>query len=191
VNTSSWRLGPRWLTAGLLLGLALGLAYFFGFPPQPRTFTDPGTGGPDPGAVAVGLPAPPFALETTGGDEIQLESLRGSVVVLNFWATWCAPCELEMPHLEARYRQRSSDEWEILAVNYDEPSAQVAEFGRRLGLSFPLLLDPGGVVQALYRVRGYPTSMFVDRQGLIQIVHIGIMSSDQLDRYLEEMGISL
>jgi peroxiredoxin len=139
--------------------------------------------GPSP---TVGSPAPPFELETPGGETLSLEDFRGQVVLLNFWATWCGPCRLEMPAIQARYERGG---FEVLAVDFDEPAEQVAAFMEELGLTFPALLDPGGEIQRLYQVRGYPSSFFVDENGIIRVQHIGIMSEAQLDGYLTEMGV--
>ncbi len=94
-----------------------------------------------------------------------------------------------MPALEDRYARYKEVGLQVLAVNFDEPLDAVTAFGESFGLSFPLLLDPGGHIQQLYRVRGYPSSYFVDREGVIRIVHIGLMTEGQLDGYLSELGI--
>jgi peroxiredoxin len=78
----------------------------------------------------------------------------------------------------------------VLGVDFDEPEADVRSFRDELGLTFPLLLDPGAKVQELYRVVGYPTTVFVDEQGYVRVVHVGIMSPEQIDRYLAEMGVA-
>ncbi len=139
-------------------------------------------------APEIGALAPDFELLTITGESIRLDDLRGQVVLLNFWATWCAPCRLEMPHLQNRFELFSPD-LVVLAVNFDEPAQDVGAFVLELGLTFPTLLDPGALVQDLYRVRGYPTSVFVDRDGVIQIIHIGILTEGQLDDYLAQVGI--
>ena len=77
----------------------------------------------------------------------------------------------------------------MVAVDFDEPAEVVQAFVDEFGLTFDVVLDPGGEVQDLYRIRGYPSSMFVDREGIIQIVHIGILAESQLDGYLQDMGI--
>lgn len=137
-------------------------------------------------APEVGAPAPDFALQTLQGDRVSLNALRGQVVLVNFWATWCGPCRLEMPAIQARYNDGG---FAVLAVDFNEPAPKVQTFVAELGLSFPILLDPGGAVQELYRVRAYPTSFFVDAAGVIQIMHIGEMRADTLDAYLIQMGV--
>ena len=144
---------------------------------------DPGSSGP-----MVGVQAPDFELDTLTGERIRVSDLRGKPVLINFWATWCIPCRTEMPFIQARYT-RASGELAVLAVNYDEPAADVQQFTDELGMTFDVLLDPGAKVQELYRVHGYPTTYILDSDGVIQIQHIGAMSDDQLGRYLEEVGV--
>jgi peroxiredoxin len=91
-----------------------------------------------------------------------------------------------MPTIQARYNDGG---FAVLAVDFNEPADQVQTFADDLDLNFPILLDPGGAVQELYRVRGYPTTFFVDADGVIQILHIGEMSADTLDNYLAQMGV--
>ena len=81
-----------------------------------------------------------------------------------------------------------SSNLEILAINFDEPMPQVEQFVEEYQLNFPVLLDPGGEVQKLYRVRGYPTTFIVDDNGIIRYHHIGLITDDQLDHYLTDMG---
>ncbi len=135
-----------------------------------------------------GAPAPDFTLQDLQGRQLTLSDLRGSFVLVNFWATWCGPCRVEMPALQSRF-ERYSPDLRVVAVNFDEPQDTVQAFADELGLTFDILLDPGAKVQDLYRIRGYPTSIFVDREGIIQIVHIGLMTEKQLDAYLRELGV--
>jgi cytochrome c biogenesis protein CcmG, thiol:disulfide interchange protein DsbE len=150
-----------------------------------------GTGAaPSVPAPVVGAPAPAFDLETPEGERVRLADLRGKVVILNFWATWCGPCRLEMPDLEAR-AVADPDRLATVGINFDETAAQVQAFRDEVGVTFPLVLDPGGKVQRAYRVLGYPTTFFVDEEGIIRIQHVGLMSASQIDAYLEEMGWEL
>jgi peroxiredoxin len=176
-----------WLTlgAGALVGLAFGLMLFQARAPS---MTTPPETSPQAAAV-VDSPAPDFSLETLDGEAIRLSDLRGKVVALNFWATWCAPCRLEMPDLQARAEQHP-DRLAVLGVDFDESPEEVAAFRDELGVGFPLLLDPGAEVQRLYRVLGYPTTFFIDEQGIIRFHHIGLMSEGQLDDYLSRLGLT-
>lgn len=174
-----------YLLGGLLIGLAVGLGMFLGLPGQRSSGSSEGR---QAGAIE-GQEVPGFTLRDARGQEHSLVDYRGRVVLLNFWATWCAPCRLEMPAIQERYERYGANELAVLAVNFDEPQSQVVAFGEELGLSFPLLLDPGGEVQRMYRIRGYPTSVFVDEEGIVRVVHIGIMTEDQLDEALQELGI--
>jgi thiol-disulfide isomerase/thioredoxin len=203
MGQNSGRFHPaRFLSAGLLLGLAIGVAVFFGFPSSDEA---PGAARPaatdasseavsglpaaqSAAAPVVGAPAPDFELTSLDGASLRLTDLRGQVVALNFWATWCAPCRDEMPLLEAALEKYGAEGLAILAIDADEPASLVTDFRDELGVSLPLLLDPGGEVQQLYRVRGYPTTYFVDRDGVIQVQHMGILSEGQLERYLGSLG---
>ena len=132
--------------------------------------------------------APDFELDTIDGETLKLSDFRGKAVLINFWATWCGPCRVEMPALQSRFDSHSPD-FVILAVDNDETREIVSAFAGELGLTFNVLLDPGAIIQDLYQIRGYPSSIFVDADGIIRIVHIGIMTEGQLDGYLAEVGI--
>lgn len=137
-----------------------------------------------------GQQAPGFTLLTLDGGRASLTDHRDKLVVLNFWATWCAPCRTEMPLLEARYARDRDNGLLILGVNFDEPAPDVRLFGRELGITFPLLLDPGAEVQRLYRIRGYPTTFIVDREGTLVVEHVGLLNEAKLDDYLAQAGMA-
>jgi cytochrome c biogenesis protein CcmG/thiol:disulfide interchange protein DsbE len=175
------------VAAVLLLGLAGVVIALWGFPGADTRVPPIVEGGS--AAPLQGAAAPNFTLADVSGADHRLSALRGHPVLINFWATWCEPCRLEMPSIQARYQRYREAGLEVLAVDFDEPKDGVTAFGRELGLEFPLLLDPGGAIQRLYQVRGYPTSYFVDRQGVIQVVQIGVMTEGQLDRNLAAIGV--
>jgi cytochrome c biogenesis protein CcmG/thiol:disulfide interchange protein DsbE len=185
-DRSAWSL----LAIGALLGLAAGLVAWGGFPEPTAAATAPAATMLTPvAAPVVGGIAPDFEAVGTDGDEFRLRQTRGTVVLLNFWATWCEPCRAEMPLLEARSRALGPAGLLVVGVNFDEPVDLVRAFQDELGLTFPIVLDPGGRVQAMYKVLGYPTTFFIDRSGVIQIAHIGSMDEAQLDEYLRVMGL--
>lgn len=173
--------------AGILLGAALGMGYFLGVPETAAS--RPAVPGARAAVVpVVGAPAPDFTLAGTDGVLYTLSELRGQTVILNFWATWCAPCRVEMPMLEARYALGHDDGLIVLGINFDEPASEVRRFAQDLAITFPLLLDPGAEVQRLYRIRGYPSTFFVDRDGRLVAEHIGLLSESKLDDYLAQAG---
>jgi peroxiredoxin len=133
--------------------------------------------------------APDFRLQNLDGEEVQLSDFRGSPVLINLWATWCGPCRLEMPAIQDRFELFEGDGLVVLAVDFDEPVSVVQDFRDELGLTFQILLDPGANVQNLYRNRNYPSSFFVDEEGVIQVHHIGVMTEGQLDENLAEIGV--
>lgn len=137
-------------------------------------------------APVEGSRAPDFRLRTLDGDIVQLSDYRGQVVLVNFWATWCAPCRQEMPDIQQRFEEGN---FAVLAVNFNEDPELVSAFVDELGLSFPVLLDPGAAIQKVYQVRGYPTSFFIDEEGVIRIMHLGIMDAATLDANLQAMGV--
>ncbi|MGE0357568.1 MAG: TlpA family protein disulfide reductase [Burkholderiales bacterium] len=113
--------------------------------------------------------APPLALATPAGGRIDLARLRGKVVLVNFWATWCAPCVEEMPAL-ARLRSRlSSRGFEVLAVNQGEMPARVEAFVERTGLDLPILMDRDKAAAKAWKVRALPTTFVIDAAGRIRL----------------------
>jgi peroxiredoxin len=123
----------------------------------------------------VGHPAPDFALPTLAGKTVRLSDFRGKkAVFINFWATWCAPCRLEMPTMEKAYQQYKEKRLEILAVSIDAgPKSAVKNFMEELGLTFPAVLDPKMEVLHLYRFSAIPASVLVDKQGIIRFKELG------------------
>ncbi len=120
-----------------------------------------------------GFLAPDFELETLDGAKLRLSDLRGKAVFINFWATWCGPCKVEMPDIEQVYQKYRERDLVVLGVDVQEPRDKVQEFVRAGGYSWTMLLDKSGEVQRTYRVTGIPSSFFVDRDGVIRDVVIG------------------
>ncbi len=118
-------------------------------------------------------PAPDFGLATPEGGTIRLAQLRGQVVFLNFWATWCAPCRVEMPSMEQLYRELKREGLAVLAIDIQESPKQVARFMKEFRLSFPALLDTDGKVASRYRVQGIPTTVLIDRSGRLAGTVVG------------------
>jgi peroxiredoxin len=141
-------------------------------------------------APTVGSLAPDFALQSVSGKTVSLSDHRGKVVLINFWATWCPPCRQEMPHIQERYALYSPD-FVVLSVNNGETAVEVESFVESFGLTFDPLLDPGADVSILYQITGYPTSVFVDREGVIRYIKVGFMSTSELDGYLASLGIDM
>jgi cytochrome c biogenesis protein CcmG, thiol:disulfide interchange protein DsbE len=176
------------LGAGLLVGLGLGLFILIGFGWLELSRTSAEGRGGAISAPIVGSKAPDFTLNTLDGEPVSLSDLEGKVVLINFWATWCEPCKIEMPFFQSRYEQHAP-QFEVLAVNYAEPEDTVRRFVEAEGLTFTILLDRSAEVVRKYQVRGYPTTLVVGPDGIIQVYHIGIVTQRQLDGYLEAAGV--
>lgn len=123
---------------------------------------------PDPARTTVGAPAPDFALPALDGTTVTLAQYRGRPVVLTFFASWCHPCEEELPVLED-LQQDQGDRLQVLAVNYRDFVADTRRFVERLGVTYPVLLENStdNPVAALYGVRGVPVTFFIDANGAI------------------------
>jgi cytochrome c biogenesis protein CcmG, thiol:disulfide interchange protein DsbE len=120
----------------------------------------------------AGTPAPAYRALSLAGDTVSLEDFRGRVVLLNVWATWCAPCVREMPALERLHRSLSGNGLSVVAVSVDAATpglgvADVRGFVDELGLTFTVLLDPGGEIERLFRVGGLPMTFLIDREGRV------------------------
>ena len=120
-------------------------------------------------SVKLGEPAPNFQLRDLNGHLITLSDLRGKVVLLNFWATWCGPCRVEMPAMEQLYRMFQRKDFEILAVSTDAQGAAITRpFQQENRLTFPILHDPDYRVGLSYGARSLPMTFLIDRQGVIR-----------------------
>ncbi|MBI5879288.1 MAG: TlpA family protein disulfide reductase [Chloroflexi bacterium] len=137
---------------------------------------------PDAGAAAgndpresprAGFLAPRLHTTLLSGEVFDLQALRGQVVVLNFWATWCAPCRAEMPAMQSVYERRKGDGLALVGVNQMEDPGTIAPFLAQYQLTFPVALDPTGDWSQRYRVLGLPTTYFINRQGVIRDVVFG------------------
>jgi cytochrome c biogenesis protein CcmG, thiol:disulfide interchange protein DsbE len=175
---------------GVLLGLAAGVLAWGGRSQALGTASGSSVIVLTPvEAPVVGGLAPAFEADIVEGGRFQLGETRGRVVVLNFWATWCEPCRREMPMLQAR-SEADASRLLVVGINASETAAEVSDYREALGLTFPLLMDMDGEVQRLYRVRGYPTTFFVDEAGVVRQVHVGGMDDEALDNYLQAMGLN-
>lgn len=126
-------------------------------------------------AVQEGFLAPDFTASTSSGSEVSLTDFRGQVVLVNLWASWCKPCQAEIPAMESAYRGLRDRGFTILAVNMtnQDSASQAESFIERLGATFPIVYDTTGNVEALYGLRALPTSFFIDEEGIIQSIIIG------------------
>jgi cytochrome c biogenesis protein CcmG, thiol:disulfide interchange protein DsbE len=132
-------------------------------------------------------PAPDFTLATPRGEAVQLSALRGQVVLINVWATWCPPCRAEMPAIEAVYARYREQGFTVLAINLQEDPQAVAAFMEEHRLTFPALLDGDGAVSASYQARVMPSSFFVDRRGVVRAVYRGPMPRSVIAGTVEQL----
>ena len=146
--------------------------------------------GRDPKHIAsplIGKPAPPFTLKRAGsGESIDLTSLRGKPVVLNFWATWCAPCWEEHPILNETSRAHG-DRVQFLGVVFQDEETKILGFLQQRGAAYPTVVDDRGKTAIAYGVGGVPETFILDANGTIVVKHDGPISAEQLQSYLAEV----
>jgi peroxiredoxin len=137
--------------------------------------------------ISQGNRARNFTLEDLAGNKVSLKDYRGQIVLINFWATWCPPCQAEIPDFERAFRARHDDGFVVLGISVEETAEMVGPFVDEFGMSYPVLLDSAGRIFQMYRVLGLPMSLLLDRDGVIQVRHVGFLSADQLDSYLVKL----
>ncbi len=141
-------------------------------------------------ALKTGAEAPGFRLPSLAGEEVDLASYRGQVVVLNFWATWCPPCVAEMPSLERLHRALGPEGLAVVTVSTDEDEETLREFVTRYGLTLPVLLDPGGrTASSAYRTTGYPETFVIDRAGVLLQHTVGPAEWDSAEALAHFRGL--
>lgn len=148
----------------------------------------------DAGIVRIGekkpIPAPDFTLNTLDGKKVSLKDFKGKVVFLNFWATWCPPCVVEMPSIEALHKRFKDKGLVIAAVDSEEDVQKVSKFIKKKGYTFLVLLDSDGAVSSdTYRAIGFPTTYLIDRRGMVIGKAEGARAwdSEEIFRLIEEI----
>lgn len=178
----SWSIRARILAVLLLAALLLALlALQLARRPSPGIHVTVAGG-----SARVGATAPDFTTQRLDGATVQLSELRGKPVVLNFWATWCGPCQDEMPLLQQAVDRYGGAGLTVLAVNYQQTDANgIQAFLRKVGAKFPAVYDPNGQIAREYGVTvGLPVSIFIDRTGTVEFIQVGQMSDAALQQHL-------
>ncbi|MFI4891681.1 MAG: TlpA disulfide reductase family protein [Steroidobacterales bacterium] len=130
-------------------------------------------------AADAGGPAPAFTLDGLSGETATLSQYKGQVVMLNFWATWCGPCQQEMPLLDQMFRKYKPAGFTLIGVNVDKEAPAVRQLLARKPVSFPVLLDPASQVSKAYHVDEMPSTVLIDRKGNVRFIHRGYKPGDE------------
>jgi peroxiredoxin len=158
-------------------------------PEVDRSGNQPDSNSPSSSYSQAGKTAPDFELELLEGSKVSLSDFAGHPILINYWATWCPPCREELPLIQDRL-DRYSPDLVVLTINAGEDPKTVKNYIEQKAFSFHVLLDPEWKAEALYGIYAYPTSVFIDREGLIQARYVGGMSAEILDEYLELIGVN-
>lgn len=152
--------------------------------PERATFTGQLLPGGQAVAPEIGAAAPPFQATTLTGETLNIRDTRGHPVIINFWATWCEPCRVEMPALQLIYQQYQQHGLRLLAVNLGESPGAIQKWTQQLGLTFDILLDERQQIAALYQLRGQPSTYIVAPSGMITHIFYGPVTVEQLQSAL-------
>jgi cytochrome c biogenesis protein CcmG/thiol:disulfide interchange protein DsbE len=164
------------LGAGFVVAVPLLLLLAFGLRRDPHQIDSP----------LVGLPAPAFSLSRVGsGPAVDLASLRGKPVVVNFWATWCQPCFEEHAVLVENARTLGA-QVQFVGIVYEDEAPNVVEYLRREGSAYPALVDPGGRTAIAYGVYGVPETFFINASGVIVAKHVGPLTAEKLRERVQQ-----
>ncbi len=117
--------------------------------------------------------APDFTLKSASGKNVRLSELKGRIVMLNFWATWCGPCAEEIPHLNELHESLDPYDFELLGINLDEDQSKAMHLAKKLKMNFPVLFDIEKDVSRSFDIKAMPTTIIIDRAGKIRHVNLG------------------
>ncbi len=135
--------------------------------------------------AAVRYAAPALALSDLSGASHQLSDYRGQVVLVNLWATWCPPCQAEMPLFQQYFERHRSEGFTVVAVEDGDPTADVRSFVAKFKLTFPIWLDPSHeATDHAFKTMNLPTSYIIDRAGQVRMTWLGAISEDNLEKYV-------
>lgn len=132
-------------------------------------------------AASISGPAPDFTLKSLDGKNLKLSEMRGKVVLINFWASWCGPCRQEMPLLNSLHNKYEPLGFTVIGVNVEERTENARDFIKNTPVDFPILLDNENRVSKLYKVVAMPTTVVVDRDGNMRFLHHGYIPGDEFE----------
>ncbi len=162
---------------------ALAFAGFFALSLLPRML-------PSRQSALIGKPAPEFALEVAyngdAGSRMRLADLQGRTVILDFWASWCGPCQIEAPILERLSKRHQNDGVVVVGINTNDQPGMAAAFARQKHLTYPILYDRDSSVAEQYHVEGLPTLVIIDASGNVSAVRSGVEGDADLDRLVAD-----
>lgn len=141
-----------------------------------------------PALLGIGQPAPVFSASTLDGGKVNLSDLKGSIVAITFWATWCEPCKAEMPTLQSAADRYHNKNLKILAVDDGETEDTINPFVTGLKLSLPIVLDPDKTIIGQYQVIVLPVTVWVDTHGLVRFEQIGALDQPLIGSYMAKLS---
>lgn len=147
-----------------------------------------GMAAPAFATVGKGQHAPDFSVPSLKGARLSLASLRGKVVLLDFWAQWCEPCKKELPELQKLSKEFAGKNVVVIGVNIDKQRDNAARLVRELGLTFPIGLDPAGSVAGTYDLPKMPSSFVIDPRGVVRYVHAGFDGAGDVAKFRQELS---
>ncbi len=135
--------------------------------------------------ATVSFPAPQLALQDLNGQKHSLADYRGKIVLVNLWATWCPPCQAEMPLLQTYFARHEPDGFTVIAIEDGDPTPQVLSFVQKYGLTFPVWLDPTyQATDHAFKTADLPSSYVIDRSGQVRLLWVGAISEANLENYV-------
>jgi peroxiredoxin len=137
-------------------------------------------------SLQTGAPAPAFELNSNSGKPVSLADLKGQIVLVNFWASWCGPCRQEMPILEQLNHQYHNKGVALIGVNVEPDSAAATAWLKATPVTFPILYDVDSKVSKLYEVQGMPNTVILDRKGVVRYIHRGYSPGAE-NEYLDQI----